>query len=569
MALPAPVLSAPVVPASDMRAAVATLCEPGVIVAVVQPIVRPSDEVVVGYEALARMPGLPTHPPDWWLAQAERYGLRQRVEVACLIAAAQLGPPPEGRLLFVNVSPSTLADPAALAVLDALPQRTVVELTEQEQVTDYDDLRKHLSAWLSRGSRFAIDDTGAGYSGLRHVIELAPDFLKLDRELIRMIDQDRTRLALVRSIVAFAREVGTNVIAEGVETSNELRVLRDAGVNFVQGYLLARPGPPWPEIMLHTRPSTGVVDLSDHNLTPLRESLAKAQDARSACTKVADYLFRQSECMPSIYLERHGELRCIAQRGLWQVLDGMPGTVGITGRTWKTGRTKVVTNVATDRDYVEAIPGVVAEICVPIGKGDTPIGALNVDSLVPLGPGALELLTTCAELLADRLEQLGTVDDNPAWHRALHASVAISGVTQGSHTPVELLRRVADAAQLDSGALVLDSESGRRVAAAIGPLSRPLLNLCTDELVALSSLVGDIRSCYTAGDASDRAFHGTESLRDGGARAVVVLPLWARHRRLGTVILAHSRPVHLSGDDITPLEMLCDHIASLLAQRDT
>jgi EAL domain-containing protein (putative c-di-GMP-specific phosphodiesterase class I)/putative methionine-R-sulfoxide reductase with GAF domain len=544
-----------------MRELVEQLCQPGAITTVVQPVVRPGDQVIVGYEALARMSIEPTHPPDWWLNQAEELGLRRKLEIACLAAIACLGPVPEGRLLFINLSPSTLADPAALALVSSLPGRVVIELTEQEAVIDYAELRTHLTRWLSQGLRIAIDDAGAGYSSLRHVIELSPDFLKLDRELIRGIDQDRTRRALVRSVLAFAREVGTSVIAEGIETSRELEVLRDVGVNLVQGYLLARPGPPWPSIA-----TAGALlePTATPSLDRLHESLVQAKDARSACSAVAEYLFRQGEMMPSVYLERHGELRCLAQRGLWQVLDGMPGSAGITGRTWKLGRPVVVPDVRADPHYLEAIPGVVAEICVPIGVGPKPLGALNVESLVPLPPGTLQLLERCAELLSRRLEEIGRVLDDSVWQRAVKASVAISGVTGGGQAAKLLLGHLSSAARLDSAALVLDGQEGKRVTAAIGPLARPLSGLSAEEIEALSSLVGDIRSCYTAGDASGRGFAGTGSLRDGGARAVVVLPLWAWRRRLGSIVLAHSRPVQLTSDDVTPLEMLSDHIASVL-----
>jgi hypothetical protein len=101
--------------------------------------------------------------------------------------------------------------------------------------------------------------------------------------------------------------------------------------------------------------------------------------------------------------------------------------------------------------------------------------------------------------------------------------------------------------------------------AATGPLTGSFFDLDAHELDALCSLVGDVRSCYTGSDAVGRGFVGTDSLRDGGARAVVVLPLWAQRTRLGSVALAHSRPVLLSGDEIRPLETLADHVAATLA----
>ena len=249
--------------------------------------------------------------------------------MACLAAAAALGPTPDDRLLFVNLSPSLLADPAALLLLDDLPERLVIELTEQEAVDDYHVLRRDLGPWLSRGVRIAIDDTGAGYSSLRHVIELTPDFLKLDRELVRDLDHDRNRRALVSAVAAFASEVGTSVIAEGVETEAELDSFREAEVDLVQGYLLARPGPAWPVVADPTIPSRmisvthGPSPFSRPPRTNWPAALDRAPDARQACSVVVEHLFRQGQIMPSVYLERRHELRCIAQRGLWQILDGM------------------------------------------------------------------------------------------------------------------------------------------------------------------------------------------------------------------------------------------------------
>ena len=99
---------------------------------------------------------------------------------------------------------------------------------------------------------------------------------------------------------------------------------------------------------------------------------------------------------------------------------------------------------------------------------------------------------------------------------------------------------------------------------AVGPLADSLFALSLGELDALSSLVGQIRSCYTGSDALGRGFVGTDSLRAGGARVVVVLPLWANRTRVGSAVLAHSRPLQLSGEEVRPLEMLADHVAAVL-----
>jgi EAL domain-containing protein (putative c-di-GMP-specific phosphodiesterase class I)/putative methionine-R-sulfoxide reductase with GAF domain len=553
-----------------LRKSVELLCQPGRLRSVVQPVVRTADGLVLGYEALARMPIEPLQPPNWWLDRAEELGLRGKLELACLVAAAALGDPPADRLLFVNVSPSTLTDPRALCLLDSLPSRLVIEVTEQEAVGDYEELRRHLAPWLSRGVRLAVDDTGAGYSSLRHVIELKPDFLKLDRELVREVDQDRTRLALIRAVVAFASEVGTSVIAEGVETQAELDTLREAEVHLVQGYLLAKPGDPWPSVSAETSGEFGPwsTEKQAASLDRLRAALAKTTDRNGVCSVVVEHLFRKGQLLPSLYLESQGRLRCVAQRGLWQVLDGMPGSVGITGTTWKQGQPVVVDNVATHPDYLEAIPGVVAEVCVPVIMGGKAIGALNVESLSPLPSHLLETLVDCARLLSDRLRAIGNRSEDTTWQRAARASMAISGLTSGMRMSDKLLRCLLEASGMDSACLILNTAGGHKVE-SVGHLATQLQSLSFEELDAMSSLVGDIRSCYTGGDTSGRGFVGTEALRNGGARAVAVLPLWARRERLGTLIFAHSTPLRLTGDEIQPLEMLADSAAAVLVDRSS
>jgi putative methionine-R-sulfoxide reductase with GAF domain len=296
----------------------------------------------------------------------------------------------------------------------------------------------------------------------------------------------------------------------------------------------------------------------------LRGRLARVDNVLEACEIVVEALFQQGHLMPSLYLARNNELRCVAQRGLWQVLDGMPGSAGITGRTWATGQPVFVEDVTSHPDYREAVPGVVSEICVPIlVNGDT-VGALNVESLFPMTRETVVLTESLARLLADRLGVIGTNLGNTRWQQAALASVAISGLLAGRRLPQQVLHRFAEAADMDSACLAVDSPEGPHAVAAIGPLTGSLLAMTADELIALSGLVGDIRSCYTAGDESSAGFVGTESLRAAGARAVVILPLWARRQRLGTIILAHSRPLRLTGDRVEPLELLADHVAAVL-----
>jgi len=236
----------------------------------------------------------------------------------------------------------------------------------------------------------------------------------------------------------------------------------------------------------------------------------------------------------------------------------------VTGRTWATGKTIVVDDVSSQKDYLEAIPGVASEICVPILVNGDAVGALNVESLSPLTRDIVELTEVVGRLLGDRLAVIGTNLGNTRWQRAAHTSVAISGLLASRRLPQQVLHRFLDAAEMDSACLMVDEPDGTRVVAAVGPLAGTLLELTTDDVSALSSLVSEVRSCYTAGDASSPDFVGTESLRSAGARAVVVLPLWTQRKRFGTMLLANSRPLRLTGDRVEPLELLADHAAAVL-----
>src|SRR5919202_3270803 len=226
------------------------LLEPGAIRALFQPIVRLSDLGVIGYEGLARFPtppGLVALPPDVTLAAAGRSGMRHDLEVACWASIAGAGVPPQGRLLWVNLSPEALGHPGLLEVAGRLPSRLVIELTEQDAVLNNDLLRERLRPWIARGALVAVDDAGAGFTSLEYVASIRPDFLKLCRGMVTGVDADQSREAVLRATVAFAREVGARVVAEGVERPEELAVLRDAEADYGQGWLFGRPGPAWPD----------------------------------------------------------------------------------------------------------------------------------------------------------------------------------------------------------------------------------------------------------------------------------------------------------------------------------
>jgi EAL domain-containing protein (putative c-di-GMP-specific phosphodiesterase class I) len=212
---------------------------------VFQPIAELATGRVVGVEALARFDCEPRRPPNEWFADAAEVGLGVELELAAVRAAlAELDRLPADAYLSVNVSPAGATTPAFHELLAGRPgRRVVVELTEHSRVEDYEPLLVALNALRHRGVRIAVDDAGAGYAGLRHILRLHPDILKLDTDLTRGVDIDPVRRALAASLVTFAHDIGAAIVAEGIETSHELDALRSLGVACGQGYHLARPGP--------------------------------------------------------------------------------------------------------------------------------------------------------------------------------------------------------------------------------------------------------------------------------------------------------------------------------------
>jgi len=212
---------------------------------VFQPIVDLQEGRPMGFEALTRFAGEPIRPPNLWFEEAHAMGLGVEMELAAVAAAFSHQPElPSHTDLAVNVGPLTIASESFQELLArADPQRVVVELTEQAEVRDYSVLNQAIATVRAIGARLAVDDTGAGVSSLAHILKLAPDWIKLDRALTTGVDRDPVRRALAASLVTFANETGSLIVAEGIETAQELAVLRSLGIRYGQGFYLQPPSP--------------------------------------------------------------------------------------------------------------------------------------------------------------------------------------------------------------------------------------------------------------------------------------------------------------------------------------
>jgi EAL domain-containing protein (putative c-di-GMP-specific phosphodiesterase class I)/CheY-like chemotaxis protein len=210
-----------------------------------QPLFDLADGRMVGVEALARFIGPPHRGPSEWLAEAEEVGLRVELELSILRdTLARVDALPADAFLSVNLSPLSVVSTFLDQAIDHAPaERIVLEITEHAPVRDYDGLNEALARPRARGVRLAIDDAGAGFASLRHVVRLAPEFIKLDGALIGHIDTDPTQRAMASALISFAADTGATIVAEGIETKAQLETLRGLGVAVGQGFFLAPPGP--------------------------------------------------------------------------------------------------------------------------------------------------------------------------------------------------------------------------------------------------------------------------------------------------------------------------------------
>jgi EAL domain-containing protein (putative c-di-GMP-specific phosphodiesterase class I) len=227
--------------ARERRMRVRRLCAEGRLETVFQPMIELGSSQHVAYEALTRFPG-ETRTTRECFADAAEVGAGLDLELAAVRSAlAHLGEIPARTRLSINVSPAVALTDEFYDLVSPVADRLIIELTEHEPVDDYDALGEALSHLRAIGALVAIDDVGAGFATLRHILRLSPDILKLDLSLTRAIETDPGTRALTSALIDFADNTGALIAAEGIENEGELELLRELGVDQGQGYFLGRP----------------------------------------------------------------------------------------------------------------------------------------------------------------------------------------------------------------------------------------------------------------------------------------------------------------------------------------
>ncbi len=235
----------------ELQIIVRNIIEQRLLHAVLQPIVATRSGEIIGYEGLIRGPvDSPLHMPAWLFSVAERFGLQSAVELLSreIVIETFAGMSLPGKL-FLNVSPELLTQSSAssgnlVAFLQNVglpPERVIIELTENQPTPDLAKMREALLHYRGLGFEVAIDDLGEGFSSLRLWSELRPEFVKIDKHFIHGVCEDNLKLEFVRAIQQIASCCGSHVIAEGIETRQDFRVIRDLGIAYSQGYFIAKP----------------------------------------------------------------------------------------------------------------------------------------------------------------------------------------------------------------------------------------------------------------------------------------------------------------------------------------
>lgn len=208
-----------------------------------QPIREIASARITGVEALARFPREPHATPPGWFDEAASVGLAGRLEMRAIEKGLQaIHELPQDAYVACNCSAAAIVAAGGIAPFQDMPlNRIVLEITEHDVIDDYEALAELITPLRQQGLRVAVDDAGAGYASFRHILQLRPDLIKLDMSLTRDIDCDIGRRSLALSLVQFAREIDSTLVAEGVETQEELDTLADLGVELAQGYLLHQP----------------------------------------------------------------------------------------------------------------------------------------------------------------------------------------------------------------------------------------------------------------------------------------------------------------------------------------
>jgi diguanylate cyclase (GGDEF)-like protein len=296
----------------------------------------------------------------------------------------------------------------------------------------------------------------------------------------------------------------------------------------------------------------------------LRDCTAAAPDPEALAEAVVGWLEQQGLELPSVYLLRSDRLRCVAVRGYWQVLDGFAPERGVLAETFRTGSAQLIPDVRLHPDYIAAVPGVLAELCLPLRHGDRVVGGLNVELLRPLDDETVGLARQAAEAFERRLAELGGPAEESPWERLARRSAELASLTDPDAIAERAVHAACDLTGLETAVIVAELDGQHQVLAAEGPLADGLRRLPQAALAEVAAWTAAATSVYTIGRIAGSGFPGHQELRARGVAALVSATLPSRGRRHGFLLAASPEPTDVDRIVAQHLEVLAAHAASTL-----
>ena len=534
---------------------ISDVMEQGILRAVYQPVVDLHTDRPIGWEALARV-GDGDEGFEVWLDTAEQAGVGREFQYSALHAIGAHGAPPDDAVLFVNVGVDLLDDPDFVEECGRVAPRIAVDIRGSE-IERLGDMTTQLDALTSAGIHLSIDDTTA--ASLAMIARVRPSFVKLDGSLVRDIVNDPVPRSVIRAYVAFAEVEDIHVVAEGVERFDQLEVLRDLGVRFAQGFLFGTPSDGWSRPMARRERPPLVLD----GTRELRRQLEAAHDLQGVA-EVACAELRALDLLPSVYIEREGVLRCIAQLGYWQVMDGIPVRVGVMAEVFRSGRPQVVL-AGESEEYIAAAPGIAAEMAVPLRVGNRTVGVLNVESTSELPDTVVDEVHFVALAVQERLEEVGVALEDSALHRLARANSELATLTEVRLIESAATRLACEISGLSSAMLAMPGARDLpEVRALQGPLGAELRTLTGSALAELTRDLQQVSSCMTSGDDEGISKPAMDTVRSAGASSMATFPVRSTELGNGLLFLADHAPIVLGLEEREALELLASEIGRSL-----
>ncbi len=542
--------------AAEASPSISEVIEQGILRAVFQPIVDLHTDRPIGWEAFARV-GTADDGFERWLDSAAKAGLGIEFQFSAMHAIAASGTPPGDAILFVNVGAELLADPRFIEECVQLGPRVAVDIrgADLELVSDLTD---QLDDLASAGIHLSVDDTTA--ASLSLIARIRPSFVKIDSALVRDIVHDPVSQSVVRAYVAFAEAEEIHIVAEGVEQREQLDVLRELGVRFAQGHLFGLPTSSWAvPTQPRERPS-----LSLDGTHASRRRFESATDLRSVA-EVACAELRSLDLLPSVYVEREGLLRCVAQLGYWQVIDGIPVGVGVASKAFRSGRSVLVESINADDDFLAAVPGLEAELAIPLHVGRRAIGVLNVESTRPLTESDIDEAHLVALAVQERLEVVGAELPTSALHRLARSNTELAMLTDAHLIEMASTRMACEISGLSSALLAMPSVRDMLdIKALQGPLGSELRALSGPMLAELAHDIDAVSSCMSSGDDEGLARPAMSLLRESGASSIAMFPVRSTELGQGLLVLADHAPITLELEEREAIELLAREVGRAL-----